>query len=54
MPLSQPTPLFIVIGIVALAVMAGSVYVGLTAEMTATHPAPAVATTEPAPAAPAN
>ncbi len=52
MPLSQPTPVFVLIGIIALAVMAASVYVGVTAEMDAGKPPAAVATTEPAPATP--
>ena len=52
MPLSQPTPVFVLIGIIALAAMAGSVYVGVTAEMDASKPHAAVAATEPAPTTP--
>jgi hypothetical protein len=48
MPTSQPTPVLAVIAIVALIAMAGSVYVGITAQMSAGNPQPAAAASEPA------
>jgi hypothetical protein len=47
MPASQPTPVLAVIAAIALVAMAGSVYIGVTAQMSAGHP-PAAAS-EPAP-----
>ncbi len=48
MPASQPTPVLAVIAAIALVAMAGSVYIGVTAQMSAGQP-PAAAATEPAP-----
>ena len=53
MPMSQPTPIFVAIGIIALAVMAGSIYVGVTAAMNTGKPHAATAT-QPAPTTPEN
>jgi hypothetical protein len=47
MPSSQPTPVLAVIAAIALVAMAGSVYIGVTAQMSVGHP-PAAAS-EPAP-----
>jgi hypothetical protein len=48
MPASQPTPVLAVIAAIALVAMAGSVYIGVTAQMSAGQP-PAAAASEPAP-----